>query len=396
MARKPELATMKDSGGNERSIYTTHAARKVCADFFAEVIGTHHGRAAETSCFVITHLLEDRPFYLAGLNHITQIGRVCAKPKSVVPHVWNEVAKSYPVDFADRACLGDAAFVKDLIENAIPGSHAFLLMDLGGYFAGVGAALHDHYGSRFLGIVEDTENGHQRYLSVPNPRYPVFSAARSPLKAPEDFLVGQSIVFSLEALLREWGTILQGRSICIIGYGKLGQSAAHLLKQRGSNVSVYDIDPLKLVLAKAHGFIVSETLKDGIIGADTVICATGNYSLNTQTISWLKSNCIVATVTSSDDELKLDDIENYYKEEPLTKYISRYINDQHSFFLLNRGHAVNFIHGASVGEYIFLVQAELIAGAAALIRGEGEPGICEIPAAERRRISKAWLRHFWS
>jgi adenosylhomocysteinase len=261
MARKPELATMKDSGGNERSIYSTYAAQKVCTDYFAEVVGPHHGRAAETSCLVITHLLEDRPFYLASLNNITQISGVFAKPKSVVPHVWNEVARIYPVDFADRACLGDAAFVRDLIENAMPGSHAFLLMDLGGYFAGVGAALHDHYGSRFLGIVEDTENGHQRYLSVPGPRYPVFSAARSPLKAPEDFLVGQSIVFSLEALLREWGTILQGRSICVIGYGKLGQSAAHLLKQRGSNVCVYDIDPLKLVLAKGTGLSSPKPLK---------------------------------------------------------------------------------------------------------------------------------------
>ena len=51
-------------------------------------------------------------------------------------------------------------------------------------------------------MVEDTENGLRRYLGAWKPPCPVFSVARSPLKDPEDYLVGQSVVFSAEALLR--------------------------------------------------------------------------------------------------------------------------------------------------------------------------------------------------
>jgi hypothetical protein len=47
-----------------------------------------------------------------------------------------------------------------------------------------------------------TENGLHRYLCHEKPPCPVFSVARSPLKDSEDYLVGQSVVFSAEALLR--------------------------------------------------------------------------------------------------------------------------------------------------------------------------------------------------
>ena len=381
-----------DKGSVKNSIFINPAVRSKCEAFFADVVKAQNCGKAKTCCLVITHFLAERPFYLNALNETSAIAKVFAKPKSLIRRIWDEVEKLYPVDVADRVRLGDPGYLETQIDSAIP-DDAFLLMDLGGYFADAGPALRDRYGARFLGVVEDTENGHKRHLSG-SAAYPVFSAARSPLKASEDFLIGQSIVFSLEALLREWGAILQGRSVCVIGYGKLGQSAAQLIKQRGSNVRVYDIDPVKLVLAKAHGFVVSSSLRASIACVDTVICATGNRSLDTQTISWLMPDCIVATVTSSDDELRLDGIDDYYKRETLTEHIARYSNAQHSFVLLNNGHAVNFIHGASVGYYIFPVQAELIASAAALVRGEGRPGLCEIQDVERRRIGNIWLDHF--
>lgn len=94
-------------------------------------------------------------------------------------------------------------------------------------------------------MVEDTENGHRRYAELDKLPCPVISVSRSPLKEPEDFLVGQSVAFSTEALMRSRGDILHGRTALVIGFGKLGSSIARLLHVKGVQVTVYDIDPVR-------------------------------------------------------------------------------------------------------------------------------------------------------
>nr|WP_207387120.1 hypothetical protein [Frankia sp. Cppng1_Ct_nod] len=58
------------------------------------------------------------------------------------------------------------------------------------------------------------------------------------------------------------------------------------------------------------------------------------------------------------------------------------------------GNAVNFLHGASVGTFIFLVQAEIFAGIRMLTRGDLAPGMHEVPAADRAAIAAIWLSYF--
>lgn len=72
------------------------------------------------------------------------------------------------------------------------------MLDVGGYFAGVLDHLCAQFSGKIAGVVEDTENGHQRYAELDKLPCPVFSVARSPLKDPEDYLVGQSVVFSTD------------------------------------------------------------------------------------------------------------------------------------------------------------------------------------------------------
>lgn len=52
------------------------------------------------------------------------------------------------------------------------------------------------------------------------------------------------------------------------------------------------------------------------------------------------------------------------------------------------------MHGASVGAFIFLVQAEILAAIARLTAADTEPGYHEVPDADRRRIAEIWLAHF--
>ncbi|MET8074453.1 adenosylhomocysteinase, partial [Streptomyces sp. NPDC005271] len=58
------------------------------------------------------------------------------------------------------------------------------------------------------------------------------------------------------------------------------------------------------------------------------------------------------------------------------------------------GGAVNFVHGAAVGSYIHLVQAEILAATAALSRDHFEPGMHEMAASDRHAIARTWLDHF--
>ncbi|MGN9782577.1 hypothetical protein ACTMTF_14185 [Nonomuraea sp. ZG12] len=58
------------------------------------------------------------------------------------------------------------------------------------------------------------------------------------------------------------------------------------------------------------------------------------------------------------------------------------------------GNAVNFLHGASVGSFILLVQAEILAALAVLASTENDPGMWEVPGEVRKSIAATWLAYF--
>ncbi len=62
--------------------------------------------------------------------------------------------------------------------------------------------------------------------------------------------------------------------------------------------------------------------------------------------------------------------------------------------MLNDGNAVDFLHGASVGAFIYLVQAEILAALAALAAGNAGPGLHQCDDDTRKFIATAWLQVF--
>jgi adenosylhomocysteinase len=120
------------------------------------------------------------------------------------------------------------------------GKDRFIVLDIGGYFAAIASAMKARFGSRMIGIVEDTENGYQKYMAAfPRvPDFPLVSSARSPLKKPEDSLIGLSIVFSTEAKLCTRNMILLNKTALVLGYGKIGCSIAESLRRRDVDVYV--------------------------------------------------------------------------------------------------------------------------------------------------------------
>lgn len=344
------------------------------------------------SAIVVTHLLADRPPFIDAISKLADVCAILPKPKTIDHTTKMILSQRYPVRQISREEANDEVACLNLL-NKYGNGRPLILIDIGGYFSKSAVYLCDNYQGKILGIVEDTENGHQKY-STSRHQCPIVSVARSPLKNPEDFLVGQSIVFSTEALLREMGQILHGRTACVLGYGKLGSSIAELLHARNVKATVYDTNPLKRIEALAHGHAVANNLTSALKGANLIFCATGNKSLKHDQFKLLEDGSFVITVTSADDELDMSGILESYSYRHISDFVTIYECKEKYFYLLNRGQAVNFIHGASVGPFIFLIQGEILAAIEAIICGSLKAGIQELSESRRACIADRWLDIF--
>ncbi|WP_030608120.1 adenosylhomocysteinase [Streptomyces achromogenes] len=361
--------------------------------YFAR-IASHFSPPERPAAFLITHLLPERPAFVRGVACVTDLRAVLPKPKSVHAEAQREIERNGHVcDKLSRELFAEPDRAVRYLETRAAG-RAVVLLDVGGYFAPSIEEVCSRFSGRIFGVVEDTENGHRRYAELGQLPCPVLSVARSPLKEPEDFLVGQSVVFSTEVLMRSRGDILHGRTALVIGFGKLGSSIARLLHAKGVRVTVYDVDPVRRTQALSQGFAVARALANGLEDAGLVLCATGALSLRGEDFGRLRNGAYVATVTSSEDELELAGLTDAYERTQVGPHITRYLTTGHYFYLLNGGNAVNFLHGASVGPFIFLVQAEIIAASAMLAGGGLDPGMHEIGPADRATIAATWLDYF--
>jgi adenosylhomocysteinase len=346
---------------------------------------------AERDFVVVTHLLEDRPWFLRAVEKLGPVCAVIPKRKSIVPRVRDVLRHEFPILEIGRADLttreGVTAHLMPLYRQ-----RPLCLLDIGGYFEPL-ARVGLPSGLAVAGVVEDTENGHVKYeaaISTGQCKLPVFSVARSDLKRPENFLVGQSLVFSVEAILRQRDELLHGRSACVVGYGNIGRSVAQHLHERHVRVVVFDTDPMKRVEAFTHGFPTPTSLIEALKGADVVFCATGNKCLGAEEIRSLRPCTYVATVTSPDDELRTGELnwDLSHRGDNVTELRRR---DGTVIYLMNRGQAVNFVHGSVVGPFIQLLQAEILVAAALLGKPRDGVGIGTVPTTLRKQIAQAWL-----
>jgi adenosylhomocysteinase len=360
--------------------------------YFAKIIA-QFAPTEQAASFVITHLLPERPGFIRAVAAMSRLRAVLPKPKSINPAAQREVEHAVPVDPLSRELFSDPDTALDYVESRAAGEN-IVLLDVGGYFAPTLIDLHGRFSGQILGVIEDTENGHRRYQDLDKLPCPVVSVARSPLKDPEDYLVGHSVVFSTEAVMRGRGDILHGRPALVIGFGNLGSSIARLLHAKGVHVTVFDIDPVRRTQALSQGFTVARDRDTALNGAGLVLCATGAVSLHGEDFGHLRNGAYLATVTSSEDELDLTRLPHTYTRTNASDHLTRYQTTGHYFYLANDGNAVNFLHGASVGPFIFLVQAEILAGIRMLTRTDHDPGMHEVPAADRAAIAATWLSYY--
>jgi adenosylhomocysteinase len=362
-------------------------------DRYFALIAERFPASGAVGALLITHLLADRPSFVRAVARLADVRAVLPKPNSINPAAAALVRQAFTVDALSREQFAQEQRALAYVEQRA-GGRPVVLLDVGGYFAPTLARMCERFSGQILGVVEDTENGYRRYLDLGKPPCALFSVARSPLKQPEDHLVGQSIVFSAEALMRSRGDILPGRNATVIGFGKLGSSIARTLHAKGVRVTVQDNDPIRATQALSQGFHVAPSRDQALRDAGIVMCATGNLALRHDDFGRLANGAYVASVTSSEDELELQTLDGLYSQTRVGEHVTRYESVGHYFYVLAGGNAVNFLHGASVGTFIFLVQAEILAALSRLTGGDIEPGYHEVPDVDRRYIAETWLTHF--
>ncbi|MEN5277391.1 NAD(P)-dependent oxidoreductase [Brucella sp. TWI432] len=374
------------------------ASFKTINAFFSHLI-TELGEKREVHCVAVAHMVPNTLHFALALNRLVTLSAIFAKPKSVGRPEFSELSETFSMPPLSRDWASDKdAVVQELYKLGLKNKDV-VIVDIGGYFSKSIDEVSKAFEGNILGLLEGTENGVIKYEENAPYNTPIVTVARSPLKLPEDHLVASGVVFSIEAVLREQAEILQTRTAAVVGYGRVGRSIAGILRGRGINTVVYDNDPVKLAEAAARGFQANVSLRDAVSHASLVVCATGNKALKLNGFGMLQSGCVVASVTSADDELDLHSLIDGYDRTPmgnLTKYEENNGSGRH-FFLVADGNAANFLHGAVIGPAIQLIEGEKLKAIKALIDRRVESGgkkLFELPVEDRREVAKIWIEHF--
>jgi adenosylhomocysteinase len=372
-------------------------------EFFNKVLTSFKiNESLQNIAFItVNHVVPTLPYFLEALAKVGRIAAVIPKSSYRDGDISDEINKKYAVRNLAKEELSQPGKALQFVKENIKENEKFIIIDIGGYWSPCFADLYaDQWvKDRLLGIVEDTENGHQKYLkAIPLTPSRIISVARSFLKETEDYNVGKSIVEAADTILRRGSHQIMERLVAgVIGFGKIGASIAIHLRQKGiKEILVCDINPSLTMFASSRGFKTT-TKKQLMDNADIVFSATGNKALNKDDFCNLKENVYIASVTSASDELDMPSLEAVKITESENRHINTFkINNGKTINLLYRGNAVNFVDGAVNGPFIYSVQAELIVSSLILIRQSIQPSDClfELSAIDMKQIATIWNQVF--
>lgn len=279
-----------------------------------------------------------------------------------------------------------------------------IIMDHGGYFAESSSMMHRILADKLLGIVEFTDNGIFRYKKYLAPEILpcIFSVAHSPLKACADYSSGETIALCIKSAINDSLSIdiKRSMSVGVIGYGNIGSAVAEKFKKMGvAEIYVNDIDSSKIINASVKGFKPASMLTI-LQQCDIIVSASGTAkALEPQHYSHMKNGVFLATVTSPDDELGLENLiaENVITHIKKIGCINEYQSHGKKIFLIANGEAPNvLIENGILSPTIYLAKAEyLVAGI--LLRDQAynsKQGLHTLPFTTQQVISSAWLEFY--
>ena len=342
-------------------------------------------------CVLITHVLPTAKKFIESIHKIFPVSLVIAIPYSSDPATIEEVRKTgisvFLPDSTENAFLQAGPLVEELLKKD---ESPLFVQEVGGYLAGYTSILANN--KNFFGIVEDTNNGHWRYVHAGPHDLPVVSMALSPIKDIEDTVIGDAVVYSLERVYREeFHSILQGTRAGVIGYGKIGCSAAIALKGRETSVSIYDVDPTKCIRAHFEGYRVLP-LHKLLEQSELIVGCTGKTSIRKEDVHKIRHNSILVSASSKHEEFDLEALGEECVHEDLSPIVRRYVQrDGREFYLLNKGSPINFRDRSILGFILDMIYSELFLCMKLISQKSLSNGLHLSPSTIHAEVGKRWI-----
>lgn len=356
-------------------------------NFFNQIaVNAHH-----IQFVLLIHIVKDSIEFINKIEKIGNIAVLIAIPYSLDEKILKKL-KKYNIVKAKLEHLYQETYLFEIFKTYVCKTTPVILVEIGGYFAKIAQKISDYYS--LLGIIEDTEFGHRKYLDIQhNLAFPVISVARSSLKLAEDALIGKSCIFAIEKILRNEGHILNAQTALVIGYGKIGSSVARTLRQHHLHVLVYDNNPIKRLLALSEGYPVPSKGM-ALRQAHFILGATGNFSITSSEYYQLKNNAILISCSSKQAEFDMKTLKNFSNKK-VNNYLDGYYINKKIIYMMNDGCPINFSEEKSlVGTIISLIQAEIIMGIKKILEENLEANVYYISEEIRKELASQWLNYF--
>ena len=189
------------------------------------------------------------------------------------------------------------------------------------------------------------------------------------------------------------GLSLYGREIVVVGFGPVGQGVALRARDLGANVTVVDLDPVRLIQAQHHGCRVAD-FDDAVRRASVIVTATGfDGVVGAAQIERLPDGAILMNVGHSQREIDVDWL-NQHPHTDLRRHLERYEVNGRRVHLLNRGSLVNLAVGLGTGapQLFDPFAAIMVLGLDAILNGriaDLPAGVQRYPAQLETRVARA-------
>jgi adenosylhomocysteinase len=263
------------------------------------------------------------------------------------------------------------------------------LCDMGGELIAATAAA----GQRPTGALEATTTGLHRLAGLDIP-FPVLDWNGIALKdlVHNRHHVGAETWPAFTAIT---GLSLYGREVVVVGFGPVGQGVALRARDLGANVTVVDLDPVRLVRARHYGCRVAE-FDDAVRGASVVVTATGfDGVIGAAQIERLADGAILVNVGHSNREIDVDWLDRHPRAD-LRRHLERYDVNGRRVYLLNRGSLVNLAAGLGTGaaELFDPFAAIMLLGLDAILQGQAADlpaGVQRYPVDLESRVARALI-----
>lgn len=258
-------------------------------------------------------------------------------------------------------------------ERAYLMNRAGLLIDDGGYTLPVLLTQARHLLCAYGGLVEQTMSGITKLEpfdgSIP---LPVFSVAQSRLKATiESYGVADAAIRNVLALTPQ--EKFEGQPALVLGFGRIGEQIAEVLRSRRMRVAVYDNTIVRTVAAHERGFLTDRSLPNLLSDHRPllVVGSTGTTSLRGEHAAAISRDCHLVSTTSRDTEFAITELIEQSRSMTDAGVLGKRLQLSHGpvVTVVGDGFPINFHYAESMpNKYADLVLASLLVGAATLAR----------------------------